>query len=614
MIALNVMLNSMTDHFVTQKKDILLEFIRDLLITSQDAVRMHSCQVLKTLLTKCPNSKILESILPQFFTELENTKEDADEYPRYLKFFDEIIRFGIESNVSYIGNFLFSTPLKQHKLDIITNNAETLGPTLYAFSEKDEKMTFLFEQLFDKQHQPSIKSSIMYCINQLSIKLLEEKVSDFLEDCYSLIQSMNYTTNRQKVYDGLKAIRFYFQNTDKPFKNHIPLLMNTVPQYYQVDDPEVLRLCNEIYQAALSSLEDSACFTAIRAFTKSVDDTLTQNRSKGKFEINAFSMENGIEPFLHIMKTSLVYGPVDVCEQALSAYRYICEYTKSESLAPFVTKLVGPLIRVAMYRFENKIKMEVMNRIIAFDELGHSIKVLLPQIQTMAIRCIQDYHDETDYLRPIARLLEWVVRNTSRKEQVYSILFDKHLKEENKDRRFAHTYVLQHLAKLTVKELPKKYAEGFLDDLLDITDLNPNDHSIVCLSKTISYLFDISEPKKKKDILEKIFARVESETSDKLYIKFGHLLKIIRVADANLVKECCKPEALQQVMKSYLKQLQARNAIAWSLTDLTKLIKVDQFRKEIVKEVVGTQPKAAISHHLEDEEVTTTLETLKEAL
>lgn len=553
--------------------------------------------------------------MTEFFDEFEQVKEDSEDYSKYLKFFNEMIPPNLGAYSKYFESMLFSEPLRQYKLDIILGNVETIGPKLYQSTKKDKRLVFLFEQFFDEECNPAIKSTIIYCINQLSVNLTQDRVSYFLQNCYDLIESSNYEWKREKVYFGLQALRFYFRHTYQPFNEHIPLLLTGTSAYFQSEDKKVLSFLNEIHQAALGFLEESACFVALKSFVKRVRFCLLQTQNKQQeLYIRAFSIENGIEPFLHIMTTSLAVGSTDDCKFALVAYEYVTKYTKSEFLQPFVTRLVGPLIRAAAFRSELDIRTKVLQRISAFEELGHSIKEFLPQLQAMALRAILDYQDQKDYLKAIAKVFECIARGSSQKEHIYKMLYAKYAKEENQSFKYAYLNSLKHVVKVSSKDLPLTFVASFTQDLLKITDAHWQDKRIGYVSKIISFLIAVAEPKEQKGVLDLIMTSLEKDTTSKNVLKFSHLLKILKVVSFDFLKENYKTEAIQGIIKSFLKHTQHHETIAWIVADLTKLAKIDQDRKDLVKGAIGADLKAILSSHLDNEKVAKGLQALQVAL
>ena len=600
----------MNDDFVESKKDSILSLIKDLLITSDDYIRASACQVLQTLLGKCHRSNLIEDIIPVAFKELEKLDESSPEYDDYLKFFDEIIRFEVDTHLEYLGEVLFEPKLTQYKLDIITNNAEVFGPEIYQDGFFYSSIDLLLEELLKKKYDEDLKQSIIYCVNQLSIHLDETKLAQFFHSCYQLIESRHLKTEKEKVYYGLEVLHFYFHNTSHDFFSHIQTILINISVYLTSDDPKIIENVNEILKSIFNSLEQEQCYEVIKHLNQCIENALQLGTKNQVSTVNAFNAEEGLDPYLNVIVKSLVYGPIDVFDSTLTTYGYILEYTEKKALEEYVLKLVGPLIRVAFYKYENEMKARVITTILQFEEKGISLLNLLPQLQTTFVRMIADYIGEKSYLRTVCDGLQYVIENSKKRDLLLNDLLTKYLTADTDWKKFAYLFCIYRVTKRNTKLLSKAVLDKMSDKLQNVKDLVVGSPQNKYLGRIYGHLVSLEVITKQKDILTAFLDKLDNP-SDKDSLIFERFISILIFCDGKIM-ETLDLGILEKKISAFMRGIKAKNNVLYALQGIKKLKDSDdQLKSKLGLAVIDNNSfKDIYSHLAREEEIEEALQML----
>ena len=559
----------MNDDFVESRKTIILSLIHDLLITSDDYIRASACRVLQTMLEKCKHTNLIEEIVPATLEELEKLDESAPEYDDYLKFFDEIIEFELEDHLEYIGECLFKAPLTQYKIDIITNNAEAFAPEIYQDNSFANIINFLFGELLDKKYSDDLQQSILYCINQLSIHLDESKLSLFFQNCFHLIEPTNLKDNKQKVYFGLEVLQFYFQNNSHDFLASLPQILTNITTYLTSSDPKLIGYLNDILTSIFNSLDQEDCFDVIESLNQCIESSLMLGTKNEVTTIKAFSVEEGLDPYMHVVVKSLVYGPIDVFDKTLTTYEYLIDYTDKKVLEEYVLKLVGPLIRVAFYKYENEVKAKVITTILKFEEKGLSLLMFLPQLQTTFVRMIVDYNGEKNYLRSLVDGLNYIIDNTKKRDFLLNDILSKYFHADTESRKFAHLYCMYRVMKKNLKVFSKALLDKLWEKLQNVKDLQIGSQQNKYIARTYGVLTGLDVVNKQKDAITAHLDKLEG-LADKDFLHFEKLMSLIEYCDVKVLEQF-EVAQLEKKISGYLNRIKVKNNVLFALQDVKKL-------------------------------------------
>jgi hypothetical protein len=366
----------------------------------------------------------------------------------------------------------------------------------------------------------------------------------------------------------------------------------------------------------LHSLDQEQCFEIIKVVNKYLEECIKINKKgKAAWHLNVFAVEGGLEPFINVMVQSLVFGPVDVFEEALQTYEYALDHTPKEALDHYVMKLVGPLIRVSFYKYETDLKQLIIKNILKFDEKGVSLLNFLPQLQTTFMRLINDYNGDKSYIKDVAKGLNMVIKYVVKKDSIYNDIFNKFWMEQNSDKKFAYMYCVYYLTKVNIGTFSKALLDIVLEKLFNFAELNPNDTKIRYVSKTIAIITSQDALPKQKELVKKLVGRVSKSASDDSFYLFSHFLHFLKKIDSTLVTGEIKEEEILNILSVFFKATQLRHNIVIELDQLRKLAKIDKTRLDWVKKFVSKNDlNSILSNFLHDEEVAKALENLNNSM
>jgi len=263
-----------TDDFVEERKSACVDVVLDLLITPDNYLRTSACKVFETLIRKCRKQNLIGEIIPQTLAELESLDESAENYDDYLKFFDEMVRLNLDNHLIYLGKLLFAAPLNQQKLDIITNNADSFGPLFYEKGFFNKMIDFMLDELFVVEYSESNRSSILYCINNISIHIKHKNLSQFFMRIKLLTDPQNLKDNQEMIYAGLDILAYFFQNTNKDITTFVYETLSSIDSYLNLDDSKIIDRVNKIYKAVLTGLDHEQSFNTIKVVNQIIEDIL----------------------------------------------------------------------------------------------------------------------------------------------------------------------------------------------------------------------------------------------------------------------------------------------------------------------------------------------------
>lgn len=92
-----------------------------------------------------------------------------------------------------------------------------------------------------------------------------------------------------------------------------------------IQDEKILDLINPILKAVLTIQDREFCYEVIHHLAEDIKMCLEENPDAT--EIYAFNEEEGIDPYMQVLSTCIVYGMQDTCEDAIEFYEIILDNT-----------------------------------------------------------------------------------------------------------------------------------------------------------------------------------------------------------------------------------------------------------------------------------------------
>lgn len=135
--------------------------------------------------------------------------------------------------------------------------------------------------------------------------------------------------------------------------------------------------------------------------------------------LNIGEKGSGIAPYIDMIISCLVFNCEQEFDKCLELIENILLYTDVENLNIHIMKIVGPLIRVSNYKYEQERKEVIVHLLHIITEKKMDISCFATQLQSTYLKLITEFPREEDFIRKISqnvvRLLDF---NKSRKDVV----------------------------------------------------------------------------------------------------------------------------------------------------------------------------------------------------
>jgi hypothetical protein len=377
-IGISEILSAATKQQVADFGLLCIPSIRKALIDQEATVRESAAQAFD-LLHQTIGSKAVDEILPSLLRELE---ADGDGKAFALEALKEIM--SVRSNV------VFPVLLPKLMMKPITAfNARALGLLIpVAGGALNKRIGIIFEALVEGV-ELKIESS------EQCKETLDELVLSVNED--GLVVLMDLLTELSKVPKSRVTAcslvgKFFSENPYIEQPEYIADWIVRLVELMRVD--VAMGVGIETVKAAWSALgsitgeidkEDMGqyivtCRKALAFVAVDSGDTL-----------DGFNLPRGISPLVTIFVTGLMSGANDMRAQAALGLGDLVKLTDAEHLKPFVTLIVGPLIRVMGDKVPEVVRvaiLETMSEVLARG--AAMVKAFLPQLQRTFIKCLAD--------------------------------------------------------------------------------------------------------------------------------------------------------------------------------------------------------------------------------
>ncbi len=230
-------------------------------------------------------------------------------------------------------------------------------------------------------------------VKQMLVELFSS-ISQGCVDCFVEYVLYYLTTSRSTYATAQIAQAFsaFVESKSIDYSKHIDSIFQTfIPMFIQVKDSVHICSWNVINTMctayAVESLSEH--IIVIRDCVKELSFDRFYNRRRDS--IAAFSLKNGIQPFIPIYQHCLMHGSQEARECAAHSIGELVNLTDLDSLKPYVIKITGPLIRIVGDRFHEGIKSAILNTLtIILKKSGILLKPFVPQLQTTFVKALQD--------------------------------------------------------------------------------------------------------------------------------------------------------------------------------------------------------------------------------
>ena len=376
----------------------------------------------------------------------------------------------------------------------------------------ENAVVYLFSCIFEAKPESQEFESLIYCLNQLTVNLEQDFVSDFLNDC--LAQVRNYhSKNDQKLLIILRIMQYFYHNASVDFTDFIHETLELIVPLLFIKKKAFYDVLSELLKSLLTIQDKEISFSVFETLVSNIS-TCLENRTDIT-KIYCFNFEDGLLPYIPILINNIVYGLSENCEDGLDFYLILLDKTSQEFIIPHTLKLVGPLIRIANYRYDIHIKIKLLE---IFDKI-HSIKLpikqFLPQIQSTYIKLLGEYPKDKEFVQIALKNMMYLMQISPRKDFILNECFNKF--SDNP----ANSSYIEFMAK-ALEKFEKSISKALIENItIQVSNLeiefkrNLSDSSKVFIGKFIGIGLKSLKNDKAKKIFEKKINSLSEEFKDK---------------------------------------------------------------------------------------------------
>lgn len=373
-IALYEIITSTAENAIIEHQDIFVGIVKEALVDPNPSVREAAAQAFDSLQESIGNSAV-DEVIPQLL-EMLNTSDGSEDA---LSALQEIMSTKSDVIFPILIPSLLTPPINGRAIGAL---AEAAGSALY------KRLSTIINALVDGIANKLGDEEELY--SALTRTLISV---DSDEGCHPLLQQIlalmkHEDVNKKKIiYNVLPE---FFKESTLDYSIYIEDVVSHC--IYLLNDPD-----DEIVSRAfetLSVLVKKQPKQVLERLVIPAQQTLSfiQNDSK---QIKAFALPRGPGCVLPIFLQGLMYGNPVQRETSANGMSIIIDNAPAVNLKPFVTTIVGPLIRVIGERFSSDIKSAILlaiNKL--FNKIPQFLLPFIPQLQRTFIKSLSDPSSE----------------------------------------------------------------------------------------------------------------------------------------------------------------------------------------------------------------------------
>mmetsp|Transcript_25015 Transcript_25015/g.22112 ORF Transcript_25015/g.22112 Transcript_25015/m.22112 type:complete len:264 (+) Transcript_25015:1033-1824(+) len=263
------------------------------------------------------------------------------------------------------------------------------------------------------------------------------------------------------------------------------------------------------------------------------------------------------------MVDCLVYGSIEVFDTALQTYEYILYHTDPKIIQRYVMKLVGPLIRVAFYKYETELKAKVVENLMIFEKVGVSLGVYMPQLQTTFLKMINDSAGNLKYLKTVSQGLNFCANHSAKRDFMLNDLFNKFFDQETSERELAYIYTIYNILKKNADKFSKAIVDRGEKRLAGYKEFELGEKKNKYICRVSGFLINNNAPTKQKEIVSNLLNRMGAP-SDKDYPVLGKLIATLIFCDSKLIEEIGTDKLIKSIT-TFMLALKVTNNVLFVL-------------------------------------------------
>ncbi|QOU21409.1 hypothetical protein BRETT_001132 [Brettanomyces bruxellensis] len=373
-IALRELIESSAPETISQYSSMLVRIVRSALTDANPDVRTAAAQAFDALQGSIGHSAV-DDIIPELLERLG----DEEQYSDALSALEEIM--AKESNVVFpvLIPALLRPPIKAKALGSL---AQFAGRALYS------KLSLIFDSLINAiLEEQGDRTELTSALSSITLSINDD------EGCYPLMQQimgLMRDEEHEKQAIAYEILPELFSNSKLNYSAYVNDIV--VQCIYALDDDDKSVSKNSFL--SLSALIPKLSKNQLEQLVEPAEQTLSLI-GKGKDEMYAFSQPRGPNCLLPIFLRGLMYGDNHRRELSANGIAFIVKHTPAAQLRPFVTIIVGPLIRVIGERFSGDVKSAILLALnLFFDKIPQFLRPFIPQLQRTFIKSLEDASNE----------------------------------------------------------------------------------------------------------------------------------------------------------------------------------------------------------------------------
>ncbi|KAH3665419.1 hypothetical protein OGAPHI_003603 [Ogataea philodendri] len=366
-IAVRELTESSSPATILEYQEPLFKIIRETLMDANPGVREAAAQAFDVLQEAVGNVAV-DEIIPQLLEML-----DTDASENALSALEEIMTTKADVLFPILIPSLLTPPVKAKALGAL---AQVAGPALY------KRLSTITLALVDAIIAGTGVETDL--VNALSKTLLSVTSDEGCHQLFQQILSLMRHEDKKKTEVIYRVLPEFFENVSVDYSVYLDDLVTHLILSLDNKSPEISKYSFEALTALVKrqpreSLERLVS-TAFRTLSL-VDD----------HELYVFGLPKGPNCLLPIFLNGLMYGNPQQREQSAEGIALIVDRTPADSLRPFVTVIVGPLIRVIGERFNGEVKSAILlalNKL--FAKIPQFLRPFVPQLQRTFVKSLSD--------------------------------------------------------------------------------------------------------------------------------------------------------------------------------------------------------------------------------
>lgn len=367
-IAIKELIESSSEDNVIEYQETFVKIIKDALVDANPEVRESAANAFDIFQTKI-GSDAVDEIIPQLLEQLNTGSDEA------LDALKEIMSTKSDVIFPILLPSLLASPINANAIGSL---AEVAGSALY--KRLGSIINALVEGIINQSGNiEEIKQALVKTIVSVDS---DAGVHPLMQQLLSLMKHED-SQKRQIIYQALPE---FFQKTTLDYSVYTEDIL--IQGIYNLNNKDT-QLASNAFEM-LTILVKSQRKETLERLIKVTQQTLS-HVSQDCEEIYAFTLPRGPNCLLPIFIHGLMYGTPEQREVSSNGITIIIEKTPAIGLKPFVTGIVGPLIRVIGERFNGDVKAAILlslNKL--FEKIPQLLRPFIPQLQRTFIKCLTD--------------------------------------------------------------------------------------------------------------------------------------------------------------------------------------------------------------------------------